>query len=156
LVDGGVNVVVKTSGGAVQIGSDTTANALTGAPLVAAGIVSITDTFGGPSDDLFIVRGGTTVSATMTATKNGIGVAGPILQLRGIAQATFLNGTTLAKAYLDPPGNVTINNSTDNTANGGGIKYGTGATNVAVNGADTVSITGGRVQNILDVEATLQ
>lgn len=145
IVDGGTNIGITTTGGSVTVGTPATNNL--GAPGLPSGSVTITDTFSGANganSDAFAVVGGTTVSITTTATGGAVTV--------GQAPVANATGTGLVNTIYEPTGNVTIN---DSETNAGVVSYGTGATNVYTNGASTVSITGGVVGTVTDVEATV-
>jgi hypothetical protein len=140
IVDGGTTVTVNTTGGAVTVGE-----VISGVNTVASGAVAITRTFSGPGSDTTTVRGGSTVGITTTKTSGDITVG---------AASAALNaaGTALKDANLAPTGDVTI---ADVTTAGSLNYYGTGLINVNTNGAATVSIRGGDVVAINDIQATL-
>jgi hypothetical protein len=139
-VDGGTTVTVNTTGGNVTVGG-----VVGGVNTVPSGAVAITRTFSGPGADATSVQGGTTVNITTTKTSGAITVG---------AASAALNaaGTALKDAALAPTGNVTI---VDATTVGAATAYGTGAVNVNTNGATTVSIKGGDVATVIDVQSTL-
>lgn len=139
-VRGGTDVTVNTTGGNVSVGG-----VVGGVNAVPSGAVKITNTFGGVGADTVAVQGGTTVDITTTKTSGTINVG---------AASAALNaaGTALKDANLAPTGNVTIVNKTISGAN---TAYGNGAVNVLANGAETVSVTGGNVDAITDIQSTL-
>lgn len=140
IVRGGTDVTVNTSGGNVTVGG-----VVGGVNAVPSGAVKITNTFGGVGADTVAVQGGTKVDITTTKTSGTITVG---------ADSAALNaaGTALKDANLAPTGDITIVNQTTS----GALKaYGTGAVNVRSNGATTVSVTGGNVDNIVDIQSTL-
>ena len=135
-VRGGTDVTINTTGGNVTVGG-----VIAGVNTVPSGAVSITRTFSGPGADTTSVQGGTTVNITTTKTSGAITVG-------NLSDALTVDGTALKDAVLAPTGDVTIVNKT-------GTSYGTSVTNVKTNGAATVSITGGDVDNVFDVQSTL-
>lgn len=135
-VDGGTTVTVTTTGGNVTVGG-----VVAGVNTVPSGAVNITRTFSGPGADTTAVQGGTTVAITTTKTSGAITVGANSVALS-------VDGTALKDAKLAPTGDVTIVNKT-------GTAYGTSVTNVSTNGATTVSVTGGDVDNIVDIQSTL-
>ena len=137
-VFGGTVDTIKTTGGSVVVGS---------ALAPAAGAVSITDTFGATTNlntDAFTVVGGSTVNITTTATNGAInvGALGPVLNAAG---------TGLANAAQYASGNVTIVNT---DVSGALQVLGTSANVVNTLGATTVSITGGNIATITDMNTT--
>ncbi|NMM25960.1 MAG: DUF4214 domain-containing protein [Glaciimonas sp.] len=140
VVNGGSTVTVNTTGGNVAVGA-----VIGGVNTVPSGAVAITRTFSGPGADTTAVQGGTTVGITTTKTSGAITVG---------ANSAVLNpaGTALKDANLAPTGDVTI---VDATTVGAATAYGTGAINVNTNGAATVSIKGGDVVAIADIQSTL-
>ena len=140
VVDGGTTVTVNTTGGSVTVGE-----VVGGINTVPSGAVAITRTFSGPGIDVTAVRGGTKVDIATTKTSGAITV--------GAASAALdAGGTVLKDATLAPTGNVTI---VDATTVGAATAYGTGAVNVNTNGATTVSIKGGDVNTVTDIQSTL-
>lgn len=139
-VNGGTTVTVNTTGGNVTVGG-----VVGGVNTVSSGAVKITNSFGGVGADTVAVRGGTTVDITTTKTSGAISVG---------ANSAALNtaGTGLKDAALAPTGNVTIVNK---TVSGAATAFGTGNVDVLVNGATTVSITGGDADAITDIQSTL-
>lgn len=139
-VDGGTTVTVNTTGGNVTVGA-----VIGGVNTVPTGAVQITRTFSGPGADTTSVQGGTTVAITTTKTSGSITVGNG-------SQALNAAGTALKDANLAPTGDVTI---VDATTVGDATAYGTGSVNVNTNGAATVSLKGGDVDAINDIQATL-
>lgn len=140
-VRGGTDVTVNTTGGNVVVGG-----IVGGVNTVPSGAVKITNTFGGVGADTVTVQGGTTVEITTTKTSGAISVGGAASDVLNAA------GTALKDANLAPTGDVTIVNK---TVSGSQIAYGTGSVDVYANGAETVSVTGGDVDNIIDVQSKL-
>ncbi|MEI7993314.1 MAG: hypothetical protein WCH01_00285 [Methylococcaceae bacterium] len=152
-VNGGTSVTVNTTGGHVTVGG--VVGAVNAVP---TGAVAITRTFSGPGADTTTVQGGTTVAITTTKSSGAITVGDTINRAVGFnynaTAAGALNsaGSGLKDANLAPAGNITIVNAT--TA-GAATAYGTANTNVLSNGATTVSITGGNVNNVVDIQSIL-
>lgn len=139
-VRGGTDVTINTTGGNVAVGG-----VVGGVNTVPSGAVKVTNTFGGVGADTVTVQGGTTVDITTTKTSGAITVGGASAALNAA-------GTALKDANLAPTGNVTIVNK---TVSGSQTAYGTGNVNVNTNGAETVSVTGGDVDSIVDIQSTL-
>lgn len=139
-VRGGTDVTINTTGGNVAVGG-----VVGGVNTVPSGAVKVTNTFGGVGADTVTVQGGTTVDITTTKTSGAITVG---------ANSAALNaaGTALKDANLAPTGNVTI---ATKTVSGANTAYGTGNVDVNTNGADTVSVTGGNLDSITDIQSTL-
>lgn len=155
-VDGGVNVTVATTGGAVTVGT---------AKTPVTGAVVITDTQVGASSDGFTVIGGAagatgpSVSITTTATSGAIQVAPSLPVFTGTAGNGALNaaGTALKTPADYANGTVSIvDESVAGSPSAGTTNvYGTGAINVATNGATAVTIVGGGLANVVDEQTTL-
>lgn len=139
-VRGGTDVTINTTGGNVAVGG-----VVGGVNTVPSGAVKVTNTFGGVGADTVTVQGGTTVDITTTKTSGAITVGGASAALNAA-------GTALKDANLAPTGDVTIVNKTVSGAN---TAYGTGVVNVNTNGAATVSVTGGNLDSITDIQSTL-
>lgn len=140
-VRGGTDVTVNTTGGNVVVGG-----VVAGVNTVPSGAVKITNTFGGVGADAVTVQGGTTVDITTTKTSGSINV--------GLAASDVLNaaGTALKDASLAPTGDVTI---VSKTVSGANTAYGSNNVNVYANGAETVSINGAEVDDIIDIQSKL-
>jgi hypothetical protein len=152
-VNGGTTVTVKTTGGNVNVGA-----VVGGVNTVASGAVDITRTFSGPGSDSTTVQGGAKVTITTTKTSGDITVGAAAAQAVGFnynataSGALNAAGTALKDANLAPTGDVTIVNK---TVSGTATVYGNGNVNVLANGAQTVTLTGGDVDNIVDVQSIL-
>lgn len=144
-VDGGTDVTVNTTGGNVTVGA-----VIAGANVVPSGAISITNTFSGPGSDTVSTMGGTSVDVTTTQTSGAISVGNDTATG---AQKLNAAGTALANADQAAQGDVTI---VDKTTAGSTTAYGTGNVTVATNGATTVSVTGGDVDDIRDIQSILQ
>ena len=139
-VRGGTDVTVNTTGGNVTVGG-----VVGSVNTVPSGAVKVTNTFGGVGADAVSVQGGTTVDISTTKTSGNISVG---------AASAALNaaGTAFKDANLAPTGNVTIVNK---TVSGSQTAYGTSNVDVNANGATTVSVTGGDIDSIIDIQSTL-
>lgn len=139
-VRGGTDVTVNTTGGNVTVGG-----VVGSVNTVPSGAVKVTNTFGGVGADAVSVQGGTTVDISTTKTSGNISVG---------AASAALNaaGTAFKGANLAPTGNVTIVNK---TVSGSQTAYGTSNVDVNANGATTVSVTGGDIDSIIDIQSTL-
>jgi len=138
-VAGGTTVTVNTTGGHVAVGA-----VVGGVNTVSSGTVDIARTFSGPGADTTAVQGGTTVNITTTKTSGAVTVG-------AASDVLTADGTALKDVALAPTGDVTIVNATTVLT---ATAYGTGVTNVRTNGATTVSVKGGNVDNIIDVKST--
>lgn len=137
-INGGTDVTVSTTGGNVDIGAvQGTVNA------VPSGAVKVTNTFGGAGSDSVLVQGGTTVDITTTKSDD-------VITVGDNSEVLNTQGDALKSAALASTGDVTIVNK---TVSGSETAYGTGVVDVDTNGATTVSVTGGNVGTIRDIQS---
>jgi hypothetical protein len=166
-VDGGNNINVNNTAGAVSVGATTkavgnvtvkttgTGNAVTivgGKNIVTnsagdvtiskvTGTVGVTAVTGNIS-----VKGGTDVSIASKANTGTVNVGNPTASIATDATTGKQTNANLADYAT---GNVTINNSTTSTT--GVVTYGTSATNAYTNGGTSISVTGAGVTDIADI-----